>query len=155
MSQDSNLNYLIIKIINSFQHYNFYKSISNWFNLRIFPSFLARRNLNSIIFWERKGDVLRIDYFIGHCNGTICNFYSDCKISGTDFECHCPICTDSARKSTGSESREESVSVCGTDGITYSSECALRSKACILQRYISDRHDGPCRPSKGLFPFIY
>ena len=51
-------------------------------------------------------------------------------------KCACPKCDD-----------VEKEEVCGSDGITYYSQCHLRQAACIQRSDIGVNHYGPCGKS--------
>ncbi|XP_053201782.1 agrin-like [Panonychus citri] len=52
--------------------------------------------------------------------------------------CQCPYCEDSGS------------SVCGSDGITYTSQCSLTTASCTEKRYITTRYEGPCHTCSNL-----
>lgn len=74
----------------------------------------------------------------GHCRGCQdlnCTHYSRCQISPNGkAECLCPECPALAHKRL----------VCGSNGITYDSECQLEMKSCESGSRISVSKDGPC-----------
>ncbi|CAI5441603.1 unnamed protein product [Caenorhabditis angaria] len=68
------------------------------------------------------------------CESQKCDFYSSCVV-GTNGKatCQCPdYCTGEHRE------------VCGTDGVTYSSECHLRKSACHYKKFIVTAFEGKC-----------
>lgn len=74
----------------------------------------------------------------GHCRGCRdlnCTHFSRCQIGSTGrAECLCPECPVSAQKRP----------VCGSNGITYESECLLQMKSCESGSRISVWKEGPC-----------
>ncbi|XP_050518916.1 agrin-like [Diabrotica virgifera virgifera] len=82
----------------------------------------------------------------GPCNGCEskkCDFYSECENDGTsEGHCICPqSCTDS---------KLNNGTVCGTDGITYPSECELRQASCKTKQYIILAYKGNCDLCQGV-----
>lgn len=73
----------------------------------------------------------------GHCRqcqDMNCSHYSTCQITaaGTE-ECLCPQCPLPGKKP-----------VCGSNGLTYESECELQMKSCESRVSIAVWKDGPC-----------
>uniref|UniRef100_T1JZW6 Agrin n=1 Tax=Tetranychus urticae TaxID=32264 RepID=T1JZW6_TETUR len=70
------------------------------------------------------------------CAFVVCNYGAVCipqDSKDVNELCQCPYCEDSGP------------SVCGSDGITYSSQCSLSTACCTEKRYITVRYDGPCQ----------
>ncbi|CAI4227286.1 unnamed protein product [Auanema sp. JU1783] len=72
------------------------------------------------------------------CSTIVCEFYSVCISDGVSkpgCRCSndCPIVKD-----------KKAHSVCGTDGVTYSSECHLRRSACEQRKFIVVAFKGKC-----------
>lgn len=71
------------------------------------------------------------------CKHKRCEFYSECVNDGRNGPiCVCPATCD----------QEVNANVCGSDGITYGSECELRLHSCRLQHRIFPISQGPCDP---------
>ncbi|KAK6734706.1 hypothetical protein RB195_018103 [Necator americanus] len=77
----------------------------------------------------------------GICEGCVkknCQYYSFCVVENGKVECRCP--TECYQK----HSSDQLVPVCGTDGVTYSSECHLRKSACQQKKFIVVAFEGKC-----------
>lgn len=74
----------------------------------------------------------------GHCRGCQdlnCTHFSRCQIASNGrAECQCPECPAPAQKRP----------VCGSNGITYESECQLQMKSCESGSKISVWKEGAC-----------
>ena len=68
------------------------------------------------------------------CSNVKCEHYGKCfvKFEGTT-ECICPYC-----------SMNDVTPVCGSDGLTYASECHLRVASCKTQSLIAVASSSPC-----------
>ena len=78
----------------------------------------------------------------GSCNeGVRCKFGATCQESTTGSQCAC--LHDCGLSNTSSHHR----GVCGSDGITYSSDCHLQKQSCRLQKKIIKLRDERCRVS--------
>ena len=74
------------------------------------------------------------------CGSTTCKHYSTCEIVQGVPKCVCPnLCPD------------DPLQMCGSDGITYDNECALRRTSCLAGRIISLVRIGVCRKFNILF----
>ncbi|KAL3289355.1 hypothetical protein HHI36_022791 [Cryptolaemus montrouzieri] len=82
----------------------------------------------------------------GPCNGcekNACDFYSSCEADGTsEGKCVCSKVCQNVKLNNGT--------VCGTDGVTYSSECELRLTSCKLQQFILLAYKGTCDLCQGV-----
>lgn len=83
----------------------------------------------------------------GPCSGNIlCSFGAICiNISPIKSKCVCDIDCHSFAAHNNSNSNHSRQFVCGSDDITYPSECALKSFACRMQRPIAVKHRGMCQ----------
>ena len=72
--------------------------------------------------------------FLDGCEKINCRFYSVCQKG----KCICPQHCETASQDP----------ICGSDLVTYSNECALRAKACQIQKYIIPIKHGPCTTCK-------
>ncbi|KAI5612251.1 agrin isoform X10 [Silurus asotus] len=72
------------------------------------------------------------------CSEVTCSYGSTCIQSsdGLSAKCMCPMSCDHVPK----------VTVCGSDGLDYPSECALNMKACSTNKNIRLQHTGACDP---------
>ncbi|XP_053542529.1 agrin isoform X2 [Ictalurus punctatus] len=74
------------------------------------------------------------------CSEVTCSYGSTCIQSsdGLSAKCMCPLSCDHVPK----------VTVCGSDGLDYPSECALNMKACSTNKNIRLQHIGSCDPCR-------
>ncbi|CAJ0957416.1 unnamed protein product, partial [Mesorhabditis belari] len=71
-----------------------------------------------------------------------CEFYSVCVSDGKGAgKCECPVECPLNNTSTD---KDTSGAVCGTDGVTYSSECHLRRSACQRRKFVVVAFFGKC-----------
>ena len=77
------------------------------------------------------------------CDQMVCRYGARCRINGAFAECHC---------SKECPTNTPPITVCGTDGNTYGSECQLSLFSCRMQRPITVAYQGPCQ---GKFLFYY
>ena len=73
-----------------------------------------------------------------HCSDLTCRFGAICQDLQGQAVCVCPM---DCPVSTASSSQ---LTVCGTDGVSYGSECDLRLAACRKQLNVSMAYEGPC-----------
>ncbi|XP_065165794.1 agrin-like isoform X2 [Atheta coriaria] len=69
------------------------------------------------------------------CENKQCDFYAICAEVEKNARCICPK-VENCDGYNGT--------VCGTDGVTYSSECALRVAACEAKQYVLIAYKGDC-----------
>ncbi|XP_053339274.1 agrin [Clarias gariepinus] len=74
------------------------------------------------------------------CSDVTCSYGSTCIQSsdGHSAKCMCPLSCENVPK----------VTVCGSDGLDYTSECALNMKACSTNKNIRLQHIGFCDPCR-------
>ncbi|KAF4078101.1 hypothetical protein AMELA_G00195500 [Ameiurus melas] len=74
------------------------------------------------------------------CSEVTCSYGSTCiqTSDGLTAKCMCPLSCDHVPK----------VTVCGSDGLDYPSECALNMKACSTNKNIRLQHIGSCDPCR-------
>ncbi|CAB3365946.1 Hypothetical predicted protein [Cloeon dipterum] len=83
----------------------------------------------------KKEITLLYDGLCNGCEGKQCDFYALCESDGNgNSKCVCPHGCPA----------DVSSAVCGSDGKTYRSECALRNHACKVQKIILVAHKGDC-----------
>nr|XP_022901915.1 agrin-like isoform X3 [Onthophagus taurus] len=69
------------------------------------------------------------------CENKKCDFHASCESDGAETRCVCPeTCKDELNKGL----------VCGTDGITYPSECEMMKTSCKTKQYILVAYKGDC-----------
>ena len=66
------------------------------------------------------------------CSKRKCQKFAICQVQAGSAVCVCPKC------------EEVYVPVCGTDGVTYASNCYLEQAACRLSRNVDFGKDGAC-----------
>ncbi|XP_043286401.1 agrin-like isoform X3 [Venturia canescens] len=79
----------------------------------------------------------------GLCNGCEnkkCEYYGECQSdSSGEAKCVCPSKCDEP-----TTDNEADTKVCGTDGVTYVSECAMKKASCASQTHIAVNYRGDC-----------
>ena len=99
--------------------------------MRLFPA-LITRTFNS--------QLCNIGYFSfglpDPCQNVTCDYHSKCSALPNDTAV-C-LCEDDCAS-------EPYKPVCGSDGVTYQSECALKAKACKERKVITVDAEGICR----------
>lgn len=75
------------------------------------------------------------DGILDGCENKQCDFYAICAEVEKNARCVCPK-VENCDGYNGT--------VCGTDGVTYSSECALRVAACEAKQYVLIAYKGDC-----------
>lgn len=77
--------------------------------------------------------------FLAPCDGVTCDF-GICKpdsLTVLGYRCMCADCVSERRSLTGSK-------VCGSDNVTYESECLMRRNACLKKTPITVAFKGSC-----------
>ncbi|GAA6069782.1 agrin isoform X1, partial [Tachysurus ichikawai] len=84
----------------------------------------------------RLGTLGPLDSLKDPCSEVTCSYGSTCIQSsdGLSAKCMCPLSCDHVPK----------VTVCGSDGLDYPSECALNMKACSTNKNIRLQDVGSC-----------
>ncbi|XP_065557562.1 agrin-like [Artemia franciscana] len=83
-----------------------------------------------------RGACIITDTQADNCESKICDFSSKCvQDSQGNAVCECPHC---------SEDEGLYSPVCGTDGISYSSECHLKAEACKKEQHVIIAYAGHC-----------
>ncbi|XP_051154479.1 agrin-like isoform X3 [Leptopilina boulardi] len=81
--------------------------------------------------------------YTGLCNGCEnkkCDYYAECESdNGGEANCICPKSCENVTQVAGATTK-----VCGSNGITYASECALKKAACEVQILIEINYRGDC-----------
>lgn len=85
------------------------------------------------------------------CETKNCEFYSICQSNGKGSgNCICPTCPEvnnsfnSSTEIKNQEPQSKQELVCGSDGITYDSECDLRRSSCLSKTHVSVVRKGTC-----------
>ncbi|XP_028394352.1 uncharacterized protein LOC114518524 isoform X7 [Dendronephthya gigantea] len=87
------------------------------------------------------GDILVEQLHCGACDGVSCDYHGTCQyepLSFKGYRCACPNCT--------SERRAHTDKVCGSDHVTYESECFMNKNSCLKKIKITIAYKGPCNP---------
>jgi len=74
----------------------------------------------------------------GSCDDLMCGFGGECKESNNMAYCDCSNLPCLAKVHVNS------AVVCGSDGVTYTSECLLHRAGCELQKPLYMHFLGPC-----------
>ncbi|RDD42651.1 Fibrillin-1 [Trichoplax sp. H2] len=94
------------------------------------------------------GTYTGIEYF-GRCEtscaNVICNNNGVCKMNTTLNRpvCDCPVCPED---NPNANININNTQVCGSDGITYSSECQLKKTNCRFVKSVHLEYNGACDP---------
>lgn len=75
----------------------------------------------------------------GSCAELECRYNAVCQLNNGVAECICP---------SSCHTTNLTLTVCGTDGLTYASACHLRLSACRLQKDTLVAHYGPCQGTR-------
>ena len=67
------------------------------------------------------------------CQQKVCEFGAVCVVKNDEPVCECPEACSQLHDP-----------VCGSDGHTHRSPCAMRAMGCVLQKKIHIQHKGPC-----------
>ena len=70
------------------------------------------------------------------CSRKMCKFYSECEVDASN-QPHC-VCPKTKCPKTSQEP------VCGDDGNTYDSLCALKAESCSKKKPIKVKNQGVC-----------
>ncbi|XP_042913698.1 agrin-like [Parasteatoda tepidariorum] len=81
----------------------------------------------------------------GSCDELECSHGAVCKEKNGLVQCNCDFKCTSDDKGTKAP---EDLTVCGSDGIAYGSECQLRLFSCRYQKPIEVIGEGPCTKCK-------
>lgn len=93
--------------------------------------------------WLSSVKLYYLFFPIGACDGVSCDFHGTCQhepLSFSRYRCACPNCT--AGRGTSTDTR-----VCGSDDITYESECFMKKNSCLKKTKITIAYNGPCSKS--------
>ena len=71
-----------------------------------------------------------------HCSQLSCRFGAICQYQQGQAVCVCPMSCPSSSSAYQT--------VCGSDGVSYGSECDLRLAACRRQLPVTGAYEGPC-----------
>ena len=62
--------------------------------------------------------------------------------------CDCPVCPEDDPNSSINTNNTQ---VCGSDGITYTSECQLKKSNCRYVKSVQLNYNGPCDPGNDIY----